>query len=162
LRTCSLGLLTSEDLAKQFRNSQGTAENVPDKEPKQKAHSLKKSQKVGKQLYSTTSSPSLRNPGQDRQPHPISSRTSSSSPKSPLHITGENPKEKEEKPGKTLRETDSLKTWDALGFSFTLGGKDKSRGRDKVRKGQCELCRILPVSHHSSKSTMRKRNVFRE
>jgi len=79
-----------------------------DKEPKQKAHSLKKSQKVGTQLYSTTSSPSLRNPGQDRQPHPTSSRTSSSRPKSPLHITGENPKEKEEKPGKTLRETDSF------------------------------------------------------
>ncbi|KAF8801741.1 hypothetical protein BYT27DRAFT_7245031 [Phlegmacium glaucopus] len=187
MRTRSLGPSISEALPNQIRN---TAEIIPDREPKRNARSLHKPRKDGKQqLFSATSSPSLRS--QDRQPRLTSTPTptpmltttpSNSKPKSPLPLTAENSEREREKllerkkaRERAEREIETLKKWDDRGFSFTLGGKDKSKdkekskGKDKDRgkdkegdreRGlrERELRRILPVSHHSTSQQQQHRD----
>ena len=120
--------MTSEDQA---------TESVPDKE-KRTMRSLKKTRKD--ELLSTASSPSLRSLGQDRQPQRMPSYTPTpttynSKSKPFLALTTEDrerDRENLEKLEKLEREAQYSKKWDDhLGFSITLGGKDKSKTKDR-------------------------------
>ena len=127
--------MTSEDLLKE------AMESVPDKE-KRTTRSLKKTRKD--ELLSTASSPSLRSLGQDRQLQRISSYiptpiTYNSKSKSFLPLKAEDHErdrekvlEREKSREKLEREAQYSKKWDDhLGFSITLGGKDKSKNKER-------------------------------
>jgi hypothetical protein len=122
-----------EDLLKE-----GT-ESVFDKE-KRTPRSLKKKERKD-ELLSTASSPSLRSLGQDRQPQRMPSYipTYNSKSKSFLSLTTEDRErdrekvlEREKSREKLEREAQYSKKWeDHLGFSINLGGKDKSKNKDR-------------------------------
>ena len=122
--------MTSEDQA---------TESVPDKE-KRTMRSLKKTRKD--ELLSTASSSSLRNLGQDRQPQRMPSyvptpATHNSKSKSFLPLTAEDRERDREKIEKLEREAQYSKKWDDhLGFSITLGGKDKSKNKDRFNSSK--------------------------
>ena len=112
-------------------------ESVPDKE-KRSTRGLKKS-------LPTASSSSLRSPGQDRGLQRISSyvpspTTFNSKSKLFLPLTSEDRErdnekllERQKSREKLEREAQYSKKWDDhIGFSITLGAKDKSKNRDRV------------------------------
>ena len=126
--------MTSEDLKEAM-------ESVPDKE-KRTTRSLKKTRRD--ELLSTASSPTLRSLGQDRQPQRISSYiptpiTYNSKSKSFLALKVEDHErdrekvlEREKSREKLEREAQYPKKWDDhLGFSITLGGRDKSKNKER-------------------------------
>ena len=126
--------MTSEGLPKE------ATESIPDKE-KRSTRSLKKTRKD--ELLSTAS-PSLRSLGQDRQPQRMPSYIATptsynSKSRSFLPLTTEDRErdrenflEREKSREKLEREAQYSKKWDDhLGFSITLGGKDKSKNKDR-------------------------------
>ena len=127
--------MTSEDLLKE------ATEGVPDRD-KRTTRSLKKTRKD--ELLSTASSPSFRNLGQDRQlqrissfiptPTTYNSRSKSFSPLSSEDRERDREKllEREKSREKPEREAQYSKKWDDhLSFSITLGGRDRSKNKDR-------------------------------
>ena len=122
--------MISEDLKE-------ATESVPDKE-KRSTRGIKKS-------LPTASSPSLRTLGQDRHPQRMSSyipspTTFNSKSKSFLPLASEDRErdnekllERQKSREKLERDAQYPKKWEEhLGFSITLGAKDKSKNKDRV------------------------------
>lgn len=115
-------LATSEDLAKK---DQETAQN----DDKQSNRNTKKTRKDGKQdPFSAASSPSLRSPAQNRQPHHLHSYPN---PKSP---SAEDREREREKRKALERDLEALRRWEDLSFPFNLGGKDKDKAKSKDKE----------------------------